>query len=407
MNYLLNLREVTYALSEALDYVGIDDMMHGKRVAYMSAEVAKVLGWDSERIDNIIMMGMLHDCGVSSSDVHHHLVTELDWDNSNAHCVRGEKLLGKVFAFQEYSQTILFHHTHWDKFPSDIDSRTKEDANLIYLTDRVDALRVQVGSNTQHNWQDIRQIVKKFSGEMFSPELVDAFLQVSASDSFWYFFDTSSLLSYFDEWTNAGVAKNISFEYVKAIAMMFSDIVDAKSIFTSKHTYGVASVSRCLARLCGLDELQQNATELAGFFHDLGKLRVADAILNKVGALDEEESTQMHRHGFDSNAILRKIKGFQEIAKIASMHHETLDSKGYPYNLSADQIPIEARILAVADIFQALVQDRPYRERLSPEAALSILESMRDHSKLDASVVKILSQNLDVCYAMAVCLEDV
>jgi HD-GYP domain-containing protein (c-di-GMP phosphodiesterase class II) len=66
MDYQLNFREVTYALSEALDYVGIDDTMHGKRVAYMSAEIAKYLGWNSSKINDIIMTGMLHDCGVSS-----------------------------------------------------------------------------------------------------------------------------------------------------------------------------------------------------------------------------------------------------------------------------------------------------------------------------------------------------
>jgi len=67
MIYNVNLREVSYALSEALDYVGIDDTMHGKRVAFMSAEVAKKLGWSESRIDDIIMLGMLHDCGVSST----------------------------------------------------------------------------------------------------------------------------------------------------------------------------------------------------------------------------------------------------------------------------------------------------------------------------------------------------
>jgi len=65
MGYVLNLREVTYALSEALDFVGIDDTMHGKRVGYMSAEVAKRLGWSKDRIDRLILMGTLHDCGVS------------------------------------------------------------------------------------------------------------------------------------------------------------------------------------------------------------------------------------------------------------------------------------------------------------------------------------------------------
>ena len=248
-------------------------------------------------------------------------------------------------------------------------------------------------------------MIKRYSGEMFSPELVDAFLKVSGADSFWYFFDSESLLAYFDEWMENGKTESFSYEFVKSIAVMFADIVDAKSIFTAKHTYGVASLSKYLAILHGLTELQQNTTELAGFFHDLGKLRVADSILNKEGALNAEEGTQMRRHGFDSNVILRKIKGFQDIARIASMHHETLDYKGYPYNLGAEQIPIEARILAVADIFQALVQDRPYRNKLSAIEALDIVESMRDQFKLDASVVDILSHNLQECYLRATCEE--
>jgi HD-GYP domain-containing protein (c-di-GMP phosphodiesterase class II) len=112
----------------------------------------------------------------------------------------------------------------------------------------------------------------------------------------------------------------------------------------------------------------------------------------------------MNRHGFDSSVILRKIKGFQEIAKIASMHHETLDAQGYPYHLMADKIPIEARILAVADIFQALVQDRPYRVGLHAQEALEILNTMRS-LKLDDAVVELVQQNLNTCYARAMYAE--
>jgi HD-GYP domain-containing protein (c-di-GMP phosphodiesterase class II) len=120
MDYQLNFREVTYALSEALDYVGIDDTMHGKRVAYMSAEIAKYLGWNSSKINDIIMTGMLHDCGVSSTDVHHHLVTELDWDNAQIHCIRGEMLLQKVSMYCDYAPAIFYHHTHWNAFPNTV-----------------------------------------------------------------------------------------------------------------------------------------------------------------------------------------------------------------------------------------------------------------------------------------------
>lgn len=405
MDYLLNLREVTYALSEALDYVGIDDTMHGKRVGYMSAEVAKHLGWSKDRIDRMILMGMLHDCGVSSTDVHHHLVTELDWDNSQAHCVRGAALLSKVSFYETYQDAILYHHTHWDALPENVECSIKEEANLIYLTDRVDALRVQLGSVTLHEKANVRSMIQKYAGEMFAADMVDAFLDVSSADSFWYYLDVESLEGYYDDWINQSKALPIGFDELKSLALMFADVVDAKSSFTAKHTYGVAALARYLASMMNLSEAQQERIELAAFFHDLGKLRVADAILHKAGPLNDEERSLMNRHGFDSNVILRKIKGFQDIAKIASMHHETLDAKGYPYHLSADQIPLEARILSVADIFQALVQNRPYRIGMTSHEALKILDSMRDEGKLDESVIDIVRLHLESCYTLAISLE--
>lgn len=401
MTYTLNLREVSYALSEALDYVGIDDTMHGKRVAFMSAEVAKKLGWNQERIDEIIMMGMLHDCGVSSTDVHSHLVNELDWDNSQVHCLRGSTLLEEVGIYHRYAPVILYHHTHWEQFSPEIPDEIKEYANLIYLTDRVDALRVQLGDRSDSERHNIASVIQKYSGTMFSSELVEAYLETSASDSFWFYMEAEALNDYFSEWINSGDNDPVTFETLKNIAMMFASVVDAKSTFTSEHTYGVASVARYLAQNYHLPVETQEKIELSAFFHDLGKLRVADEILSKAGPLNDEERSHMNRHGFDSHMILRKIKGFQDIAKIASMHHETLDSKGYPFHLKSDQIPIEARILTVADIFQALVQDRPYRKGLSADEAYGIIHTMGEENKLDPKVIALLFEHLPVCFDRA------
>lgn len=401
MTYTLNLREVSYALSEALDYVGIDDTMHGKRVAFMSAEIAKKLGWSQEKIDTIIMMGMLHDCGVSSTDVHSHLVTELDWDNSQVHCIRGASLLEKVHLYHDYAPVILYHHTHWDALSDSCDHMTKQYANLIYLTDRIDALRVQIGDENIIERQQIAAVIQKYSGSMFSPLLVDTYLETSSSDSFWFYMEPEALNLYFNEWIEAGKNEPVSFETLKNIAMMFANVVDAKSTFTSEHTYGVASVARYISHLYGLPVDTQEKIELAAFFHDLGKLRVADAILHKEGPLNEDERSHMNRHGFDSHMILRKIKGFKEIAKIALMHHETLDAQGYPYHLTADQIPIEARILTVADIFQALVQDRPYRKGLNAHEACVIIQKMEKEHKLDPQITALLYQDLENCYHYA------
>lgn len=401
MAYTLNMREVTYALSEALDYVGIDDTMHGKRVAFISAEIGKKLGWEPIRIDDIVMVGMLHDCGVSSTDLHNHIINNFDWDGASIHCHRGHALLENVTVYRDYAPVILYHHTHWNSFSESVDTVTRTNANLIFLADRIDALRVKSGSESIQQKEEIRNTVQQFAGTMFSSELVNAFLEVSLSDSFWFYMDSESLNGYLDSWIEEGDNESVEFGLLKNLAMMFASVVDAKSTFTAEHTYGVAALARYIATIYDLSQKSQEIIELSAFFHDLGKLRVADEILNKPGPLNEEERSHMNRHGFDSHIILQKIKGFQEIAKIASLHHETLDAKGYPFHLDADQIPIEARILAVADIFQALVQNRPYRSGLSALQALEILDGMSRENKVDASIIAVLSDHLESCYAHA------
>ncbi|MGD9970196.1 MAG: HD domain-containing phosphohydrolase [Sulfuricurvum sp.] len=401
MHYHLNFREVTYSLSEALDFVGIDDTMHGKRVAYMCAEMGKKMGWEIEQIDEIITMGMLHDCGVSSTDVHSHLVNELDWNDSHLHCVRGASLLQKVPLYQSYSPVILYHHTHWDAFDETVDPLVKEMANLIYTTDRIDALRAQYGWESHAQREQIRTTVQKYSGTMFKSDFIDLFIQLSYSDSFWYYMENESVHDYFDEWIKRGRSEETDFDMLKNLAMMYADIVDAKSPFTSEHTYGVAAVARYLAELHGIGKKRQELVELSAYFHDLGKLRVSDAILQKNAPLNASERLQMNRHGFDSSIILKKIKGFQEIAKIASMHHETLDGKGYPYHISAEEIPLEARILTISDIFQALVQNRPYRGGLSSDEAYAILHQMAQMHKIDTTILAHLEEHLEECYHKA------
>ena len=401
MIYHLNLREVTYALSEALDYVGVDDTLHGKRVAFMAAEVAKCLNWSQERIDYIIMAGMLHDCGVSSTDVHTHLVTELDWDNSQVHCLRGAKLLSETDLYQQFENIILYHHSHWNSLPDYLTEQEKEETNLIYLVDRLDAVRAQLGDQSPQQRQQILQTLTKHSGEMFSPKLVQILNTLGLVDYFWFTLELDPLTSYLNEWIALGQEEALPYTQLKNLAIMFAHIVDAKSEFTTEHTYGVAALARFIAARYGLNEVEQNKVELAAFFHDLGKLRVPDAILHKKGPLSEEERFHMNRHGFDSSIILRKIKGFQEIARIASLHHETLDGKGYPYHLTEKDIPLEARIVTTADIFQALVQNRPYRAGLSAEVSLEIVTQMRDEHKLDPLLVAILRDHLQDAYLYA------
>lgn len=402
MKYSLNIREVTYALSSALDLVGIDDTLHGKRVAYMASEIAKELFFEENIINDLIFTGMLHDCGVSSTDVHSHLITELDWNNSEIHSIRGYELLKAINIYEKYALYVRYHHTHWDKLPDNLTLLEKDISNIIYLVDRVDALNSQMKSLGSKSISDIQETIQKYSNTMFSPKLVEAFISLSSRDSFWFYLEDEALDEYFVEWIKKNEDENFEYKEVKDISLMFASVVDAKSVYTSEHSIGVSSLSRYLAELFNLNEESCEMLELAGLLHDLGKLRVDDDILNKTTELNADEKIKMNRHGFDSYIILRKIKGFKDIARLASLHHETLDAKGYPYNLKASEIPFEARILAVADIFQALIQNRPYRKGLNMNDAFNILYKMYEDGKIDSKVVDMLKNNLITCYEHAI-----
>jgi len=302
--------------------------------------------------------------------------------------------------YKQYAPYILYHHTHWCDLPQELDEKIKIRSNLIYMVDRVDALRAQMKDLGVRNTFSIQETIQKYKNEMFSPELVDSFLKISQKGSFWFFLEAVALEEYYMQWIQTGVNEDISFKHLKEISLMFAAIVDAKSTFTSEHSLGVASLSRYLAELFKLDRKKIELVELAGLLHDLGKLKVDDFILNKPSSLNADERLKMNRHGFDSDIILKRIKGFKKIAHLASLHHETLDAKGYPYGLSKDEIPFEARIIAVADIFQALIQERPYRGGLSKEEAFAVIVKMSQENKLDIEVVTMLEAHLDDAYKL-------
>lgn len=143
--------------------------------------------------------------------------------------------------------------------------------------------------------------------------------------------------------------------------------------------------------------------ELAGLLHDIGKLRQPDMLLDKPGRLTEEEYAHIQRHSFDTYSILRNIKGLEKITQWAALHHERVDGSGYPYHLHDIGLALEARIVAVADVFQALAQNRPYRDSLQPDAIMAILDEMVDDGKLDRAVVGCVDAHLQTCWKVALC----
>jgi HD-GYP domain-containing protein (c-di-GMP phosphodiesterase class II) len=272
------------------------------------------------------------------------------------------------------------------------------------MVDRVDVLSLGVMAQRQDillGKEEIRNKILEKRGDWFCPELVDAFLDVSHSDAFWFALEGDHVNGYLSTWLSHSTARGMQFEELKSLMQIFSHIVDAKSPFTKQHSDGVASLAKYMGALFSLPERTCEMLELAGFLHDIGKLRVPDEILEKAGKLTQAESVSMRRHSFDTFGILKNIKGMEEIALWAGQHHERVNGSGYPYQLGKGDISREARIIAVADVFQALAQKRPYRDSLQPAEILSILKEQVNEGKLDSEIVAKVEANLQECWREA------
>jgi putative nucleotidyltransferase with HDIG domain len=400
MSAPINLSQAIFALSDALDLVGIDEVRHGKRVGCMAFYCGEAMGLDRAACERLFHIGMLHDCGVSSSRVHSRLVQEMEWGHAEVHAIRGARLADSFLPFRGFAQAIRYHHTPWQALLSmdDLEEAARVDANLIFLVDRVDALRASCnGGGFMEDAEIIKARVQGYSGTLFSPALVEVFLWAARAEAFWMTLEAPHLDRFLTDMDRSIPPRFVPFEEVKHLARLFSEIVDVKSPFTYQHSIGVAQLARHLGHRLGLADATLDKIEVAGLLHDLGKLRVPDEILEKPGKLDPRDLQVMSRHSFESYDILRGIGGFEEIALWAAHHHETPAGDGYPFHREGQQLGIEARIIAVADVFQALAQDRPYRNALPLDQIIGILNDMARQGRLDAGCVALVTAEPEVC----------
>ena len=145
--------------------------------------------------------------------------------------------------------------------------------------------------------------------------------------------------------------------------------LDARDRYTAGHSASVATYARDIASRLGLPAEDQQLAHLAGLVHDIGKVGLPPGLLEKVGPLTAEERHQMEAHPEIGERILRIVEGYEEIASIVRHHHERIDGQGYPDGLSFGEIPVLARVLAVADAYDAMTSDRPYRDAMSSSVA--------------------------------------
>ena len=159
--------------------------------------------------------------------------------------------------------------------------------------------------------------------------------------------------------------------------------LEKKDAYTANHSARVRKFSMMLARRCGLPEQDIEVLKEGALLHDLGKIGIPDVVLNKESSLTDDEYELIRNHPVMTAEIMRPLKHFNKHAEIAAWHHERWDGKGYPNGLKGEQIPLLARIVSIADTWDAMTGDRIYRKGMSYQVALSKLEQERNHGQFE------------------------
>ncbi|MGJ8528345.1 HD-GYP domain-containing protein [Maritalea sp.] len=434
----VRLAELIAALSQALDITDGQPKGHSARACWVGMSIGKFLNFRHEDLSHLYYAVLLKDLGCSSNASRlcaHYLTDDLTFkfaykkvDGSlpqalsfvirntgpkatfaekfrsiirslrlgqefprqllETRCQRGAEIARQMRFSEPVAEALLSLDEHWDGSgnPEGRKGKAIPKFSQIALLSQIVDVFFEAGGRAQ-----AIEVVQSRSGTWFDPNLVKAFLVVAKDDAFWQTLadpDLPLAIYQHEPTQNQIIADE---DYLDDVAQGFAKVVDSKSPYTAGHSDRVMLFSDLIAEEMGVSQAQRRNLRRAALLHDIGKLGVSNTVLDKPGRLDDIEFAAVKKHPIYSRQILSNVTAFRSLVHVAGGHHERLDGKGYPDGLEGDEIDLDTRIVTVADIFDALTADRPYRAAMSVEKSMSILEDMVD-SAIDRDCFEALKR---------------
>lgn len=287
-------------------------------------------------------------------------------------CERGADIARRLRFSEQVAAGIYHLDEHWDGSgkPDGLSgSHIPLFARIALLAQVADVFHSHGGAHAAAAEIDRR------SGTWLDPDLAGLFAELAREPAFWEGLAAPDLDRRLLGGSAGQCALTVDEDFLDDIAAAFGQVIDAKSPFTSGHSSRVADYAERVAELVGYDPESRRWLRRGALLHDIGKLGVSNAILDKPGKLDETEWAAMRDHAWQTGSILGRISAFHDLAPLAAAHHERLDGTGYPLGLAGDAITIESRIITVCDFYDALTADRPYRGAMPVAQALDVIRA--------------------------------
>ena len=386
----INFGNLLLSLSDAIDFSNHAIAKHQQRVAFIAWEIGLQLKLPHPTLKRLFASSLLHDIGAFSLEEKIAL-HEFEDVNVETHCILGEVILKNSPIFKDLAPLIRNHHKEWEEWNENIDNPIVIESQIILLADYIERL-IKRDLNILVQSFDISNKIVELSNKMFHPILVDAFISASKREEFWLDLVSPRLFSLL---LNFGPYEKYEVETddIIEISKIFRNIIDFKSHFTATHSAGVSACAVELAKRFGFSSIDLILMEVAGNLHDIGKLVIPNSILEKPGKLTKEEFAVIKMHTYYTYHIINTIGGLQTIMEWSAYHHEKLSGDGYPFHCNESNLSTGSKIMAVADIFTAITEDRPYRKGMDARKVMNIFTNLIKNKHVDDKIVAILYNN--------------
>lgn len=400
--HALTAAELAIAFSQGLDLAEGKPVGHAQRVCYIATALADALELESAQRSGVFFGGLLHDIGVTPAGAELCRVAGIDEsvifgpsplkgrDEDRAelvfadrddlrealdrHTSIGADSIRSLELPEEAAIGVAAHHENWDGagYPDGLaGEEIPLEGRILAVADVAEVIIGEQFSSLVAR-RHFHSSIAQYSGVQLDPRIVTLLLELAKSDEFWLGLYSEDLAATLTAMRGAGDGRK-SRRRVTRFAEVFAELADAKGDHTAGHSRHTADNADRLAQAIGLDLGHIEMIRIGALLHDVGLLGVPARILTKPDILSVTEMQLMRQHPANSEMILQELPGFEEVAVWIARHHERPDGKGYPEMLVGDDIPMESRILAIADVYAALMSDRPHRGALSPSDAKQVL----------------------------------
>ncbi len=401
-----NMRDMARSFANAMNLLRPETENLHQRVAYLAYHIASEMGYSVEDKRELINASLLYDVGIAlmpekANDSDNNSDNNSNNNSNNRYYFKdlaapGLGIIGDVQRYKSVCEVMRVISPE-DEIDENVFGyeKFKDFAEIIDVSDRVAAM-LDSKDAALNQVEDICDTISELSGEGVSSGVIEAFLRFAEKEYVWMevLHQPEIFLHYIP------ASNELSLDEAIELARFISRVIDFRSNYTVMHSSGVAATAVRLAEIIGMSEDECKMMMIAGYLHDVGKLKVPKAILDKNDKLTDAEFNIVKEYAYYTHLLLKDIEGFDQISRWASLHHEKLNGYGYPFRLKADDIPMGARIIAIADIFSAVAEIRAYRAGMSKEEVIRTLREYVDSGAMSGYLVDLLINNYDDIYSI-------